>query len=134
MTNCYVAYTFFTDWVMSVAFSPDGSKIVSGSGDNTVRVWEVATGKLLQTLEGHSGSVTSVAFSPDGSDNAISTTSYSMDRSNTWIIKNGYRVLYIPIDFRPYSMAIYSSSIVMGAQSGRITILTFRQSIDHNVL
>ena len=52
--------------VTSVAFSPDGQKIVSGSWDRTVRVWDAAAGTLLQTLEGHSGSVTSVAFSPDG--------------------------------------------------------------------
>jgi WD40 repeat protein len=39
---------------------------VSGSDDETVRLWDAATGALLQTLEGHTSSVTSVAFSPDG--------------------------------------------------------------------
>ena len=53
-------------WVSSVAFSPDGSQVVSGSYDTTVRLWDAATGALLQTLEGHSGLITSVAFSPDG--------------------------------------------------------------------
>jgi WD40 repeat protein len=38
----------------------------SGSGDNTVRLWNAGTGAQLQTLEGHSDRVTSVAFSPDG--------------------------------------------------------------------
>src|SRR6266516_3748247 len=56
-----------SDWVTSVVFSPDGSKVASGSGDRTVRIWNVATGQAEQTLEGHSGSVTSVVFSPDGS-------------------------------------------------------------------
>jgi uncharacterized protein with WD repeat len=53
-------------WVSSVAFSPDSKQVVSGSGDNTVRIWDAVTGAALQTLEGHSGSVNSVAFSPDG--------------------------------------------------------------------
>ena len=50
-----------------MAFSPDGTRIVSGSDDSTVRVWDAATGRPVgQPLNGHTGSVTSVAFSPDG--------------------------------------------------------------------
>ncbi|KFY27130.1 hypothetical protein V491_01015 [Pseudogymnoascus sp. VKM F-3775] len=53
-------------WVTSVAFSPDGKQVVSGSNDKTVRLWDATTGAALQTLEGHSDWVRSVAFSPDG--------------------------------------------------------------------
>ena len=42
-----------SDWVMSAQFSPDGTNIVSASGDKTVRVRSVATGECVQTLEGH---------------------------------------------------------------------------------
>ena len=49
-----------------MAFSPDGKQVVSGSRDKTVRLWDAATGATLQTLEGHTHYVTSVAFSPDG--------------------------------------------------------------------
>ncbi|KAH6724958.1 hypothetical protein BKA61DRAFT_537037 [Leptodontidium sp. MPI-SDFR-AT-0119] len=52
--------------VRSVAFSPDGKQVVSGSYDKTVRLWDTATGALQQTLEGHSDGVSSVAFSTDG--------------------------------------------------------------------
>ncbi|KAJ5253778.1 WD40 repeat-like protein [Penicillium chrysogenum] len=52
--------------VLSVAFSPDGQRIVSGSYDNTIKLWDAQTGSELRTLEGHSFSVFSVAFSPDG--------------------------------------------------------------------
>ena len=41
-------------------------RALSGSEDNTVRLWEVETGRCLRVLEGHSGSVLSVAWSPDG--------------------------------------------------------------------
>ncbi|GFF43825.1 hypothetical protein IFM46972_07340 [Aspergillus udagawae] len=52
--------------VCSVAFSPDSQLLVSGSHDNTVRLWDTETGMLQQTLKGHSHIVRAVAFSPDG--------------------------------------------------------------------
>ncbi|KIN96361.1 hypothetical protein M404DRAFT_82641, partial [Pisolithus tinctorius Marx 270] len=55
-----------SDEVRSVAFSPDGKRIVSGLLDNTVRVWDAERGvQISSPLEGHTWSVTSVAFSPD---------------------------------------------------------------------
>jgi len=55
-----------TDLVSSVAFSTDGTRIVSGSRDKLVRVWDASTGRALNVLNGHISSVTSVAFSTDG--------------------------------------------------------------------
>jgi WD40 repeat protein len=52
--------------VDALAFSADGKLLVTGSGDNTARVWEPATGRAIGTLMGHTDAVTSVAFSPDG--------------------------------------------------------------------
>ncbi|KIM24262.1 hypothetical protein M408DRAFT_76226 [Serendipita vermifera MAFF 305830] len=53
--------------VYSAAFSSDGRRIVSGGHDNTVRVWDAETGKVvIGPLKGHRGAVYSVAFSPDG--------------------------------------------------------------------
>jgi WD40 repeat protein len=52
--------------VMSVAFSPDGRGLATGSADTTTRLWEVASGKEIATLRGHQNIVTSVAFSPGG--------------------------------------------------------------------
>ena len=58
-----------TAQVNSVAFSPDGTKIVSGSDDQTVRVWDAESGSMilgLGPLLRHPSSVTSVAFSANG--------------------------------------------------------------------
>jgi WD40 repeat protein len=56
-----------TSGVNSVAFSNNSSRIVSGSYDKTVRIWDSVSGAVLHTLEGHTSAVTSVAFSFDGS-------------------------------------------------------------------
>ena len=49
-----------------MAFSPDGKRIVSGSNDHTLKVWDATTGREIRTLKGHTKMVNSVAFSPDG--------------------------------------------------------------------
>ncbi|KAF8712430.1 hypothetical protein AX14_013105 [Amanita brunnescens Koide BX004] len=54
--------------VSSIALSPDGSKIISGSEDKTIRVWDAGTGvEILPALRGHDDAIFSVAISPDGS-------------------------------------------------------------------
>ena len=52
--------------VLSVAFSPDGKTLASGSRDNTIGLWEVSSGRLIRSFEGHGSGINSVAFSPDG--------------------------------------------------------------------
>jgi WD40 repeat protein len=69
----FIMYLYLTYWsliyrlVHSVAFSPDGRHIVSGSHDQTIRVWNAMTGETMEgPFNGHTGSVNSVAFLPDG--------------------------------------------------------------------
>jgi WD40 repeat protein len=61
-----VNHVSHTQGVCTVTFSPDGEKIVSGSEDHTLRLWDAWTGQTIESpFMGHSDMVTSVAFSPD---------------------------------------------------------------------
>lgn len=51
--------------VTCVTYSPDGCHLISGSDKGNIRIWDVATGKWITTLKGHSGPITSFAFNPD---------------------------------------------------------------------
>ena len=64
--TCLKTLEGHSDGVASVAYSPDGTKIISGSDDYTIKIWDANTGQCLKTLEGHSLFVNSVAYSPDG--------------------------------------------------------------------
>jgi WD40 repeat protein len=75
-----------TDVVRSVAFSPNGKILASGSADQTVKLWDTVMGQELRTLSGHGQTVSAVAFSPDG------TTLASGSQDNTiklWDVPTG---------------------------------------------
>jgi WD40 repeat protein len=59
--------TFYSSSVNSVAWSPDGNKLASGSEYKTITIWDTITGAILDTLNGHTNEVTSVAWNPNGS-------------------------------------------------------------------
>ncbi|MGW8250937.1 MAG: WD40 repeat domain-containing protein, partial [Anaerolineales bacterium] len=61
-------------WINDLAFSPDGTRLASTSGDMTVKLWQVPTGEELLTLRGHTASVGDIVFSQDGA--RLATTSY----------------------------------------------------------
>lgn len=68
-------YTGHSANVVAVAFSPDGSRVVTGSVDKTARIWDRDTGFELLSLVGHSNTVTSVAYYSDGQDDWVLTGS-----------------------------------------------------------
>ncbi|MGW2048354.1 WD40 repeat domain-containing protein [Streptomyces sp. NPDC001858] len=68
--------------VVTVAFSSDGRTLATGSDDNTVRLWDLATGVTQVTLAGHTGAVFSLAFSPDGRTLTTGSTDRTVRRWN----------------------------------------------------
>ena len=74
--------------VTAASFSPDGSRIVTASQDNTAKVWDANTGAELLTLKGHTNWVYSASFSPDG----LRIVTGSDDKTaKVWDAKNGVR-------------------------------------------
>jgi WD40 repeat protein/energy-coupling factor transporter ATP-binding protein EcfA2 len=75
-----------SDIVTSVAFSPDGARVITGSYDNTARIWDARSGIPLALLSGHSDHVSAASYSPDGS--RIITASW--DRTaRIWDVRTG---------------------------------------------
>jgi WD40 repeat protein len=107
--------------VSSVAFPPDGKKVMSWSGDNTVRVWDAVTGAALQTLEGHSDWVSSVAFVQD------SKIEPALFVASGWVVEGMTNILWLPPDHRATCGAAWNKVIVLGHSSGRISILGFKE-------
>ncbi|MFM2062804.1 MAG: hypothetical protein RLZZ507_2474 [Cyanobacteriota bacterium] len=105
-----------TSSVNSVAFSPDGSMVVSGSLDNTVRLWDAKTGEAIaQPITGHTGSVNSVAFNPDGN----TVVSGSKDKTvRLWDVNTGKAIGQLYSHAQPVTSVAFSpdgNTIVSGS-------------------
>ena len=62
-----ITYHGHSSYIFSIAWSPDGKRIASGSKDGTVQVWDATSGRHIFTYRGHTASVKAVVWSPDGS-------------------------------------------------------------------
>ena len=119
-----------SNWVYAVAVTPDGRRAVSASGDRTLRVWDLGSGKELRVLAGHSNGVTAVAVTPDGKQ-AISASDDQTLR--VWDLETGKVLAGFTADAPLLSCAVGPDGrvIVAGDESGRIHFLSLELKDDN---
>jgi TPR repeat protein len=93
------------DFVNSAAYSPDGTRIVTASFDQTARIWDARTGTQLAVLSGHGGIVASAAYSPDGT--RIVTASGDQT-ARIWDVRTGAQLVVLSGHGAIASFAAYS--------------------------
>jgi WD40 repeat protein/transcriptional regulator with XRE-family HTH domain len=112
-----------TNWVYGLAFSPDGLQMVSGSWDGTVKICDIASKRILQTLTGHIGRVFSVAWSPDG--RVIASTGYDDKTIRLWdVVQNRYRAVLHGHTGAVYTLAFTPDSreVLSGSEDSTLRV------------
>src|SRR5207253_30543 len=106
-----VATNGHSDWVLSVAFSPDGKTLASASRDQTAKLWDVATGAERNTFRGHTNWVECVRFTPDGQ--TLATASWDKT-ARLWKVATSQEIArlqrkeYLPENTPAFFAAAYS--------------------------
>jgi WD40 repeat protein len=88
--------------VFGCAFSPDGQHIVSASGDDTLKVWDVQSGQEHLTLKGHTNAVSGCAFSPDGRSIVSSSRDHTL---KVWDAQSGQCLTTLVVEGLLYDCA-----------------------------
>ena len=111
-----------TSMVLDAAVTPDGRRVVSASGDNTLIVWALETGEAKQILTGHNGYVTSVVVTPDGHR----VISGSLDATvRVWDFEDGREVFVFRGHTRPIealSVTPDSKCVISASDDGTLRV------------
>ncbi|MBZ8179201.1 WD40 domain-containing protein [Oscillatoria salina] len=130
LLSCRYNLTGHSKKITSLAITPDGQILASGSGDKTIRLWHLATGRWWRTLTSHTATVTSLKISPDGKLLA----SGSQDKTvRLWYLRNG-ECLRIYQDYREPIFAVeFNSNGQLLLTGGWETNITIRELFGRNL-
>ena len=104
---CTSTLSGHTKPVKSLAFSSDGTSLVSGSHDKTIKLWDIQTGGVVRTFYGHIDQVSSVSISPD----QTTIVSGSLDRTiRLWNTQTGKCNRVIRYEYRVFSISFYPTN------------------------
>jgi WD40 repeat protein len=104
-----------SDWVRCLSFTPDGTKLVSGSFDKTIKLWELATGAVIHTLAEHPKGVFALAVSPDG--RLLASGSWD-DTIKLWNLESGtllHNLVKHKASVRSLAIAPDSQTLISGS-------------------
>jgi WD40 repeat protein len=109
--------------VLSVAFVPNGERIVSSSADHMIRIWDASSGEEILTMEGHEGTVHSVAVSHDGQWIVSGSRNCSIC---LWNVSSGSEVLPQPLQGHTDAVSSVAFSQI---ELKSCPVLTTKQSV-----
>jgi WD40 repeat protein len=148
--ECLQTLEGHNDWVRSVAFSHDSTRLALASADKTVKVWDVSSGECLQTLGigkvlfiilfDSTGSylhteIGTIAINGSSASNITSSVTdpqkpryqgAGLSSDGAWITYNSENVVWLPSEYRPLCSAVSGKTIGVGVGSGKVWICNFK--------